>query len=175
MPTINWKRLHRNTHRWVAIVAALPLLVIIVSGVLLQFKKELSWIQPPTRRGSSEAPSISFDAILDTARSVPEAQIDNWDDIDRLDVRPSRGLIKVRAQNGFEVQLDHTNGEVLHVAYRRSDMIEQLHDGSFFHPLVKHWLFVPVAAGSLALWITGVYLFLPHILSKRKSSNNRVA
>ena len=144
----------------------------IVSGVLLQFKKELSWIQPPTLRGSGETPSISFDAILDAARTVPEAQISDWSDIDRLDVRPSRGLIKVRAQSGWEVQLDHTSGEVLQVANRRSDMIEQLHDGSFFHPLAKHWLFVPAAAGLLALWLTGVYLFALPFQARRKNRNS---
>ena len=75
--------------------------------------------------------------------------------------------MKVRAKNNWEIQLDLEKGTILKTAFRRSDIIEQLHDGSWFHvgqivgiltryhclnPLAK-WdvlIFVYIAAKDLA-------------------------
>src|SRR5690606_27636066 len=114
----------RKLHRWGAIAVAVPFAVIIATGLILQLKKDVDWIQPPTRRGSAPmaegAPAISFDTILAAARAVPEARVQTWDDVDRLDVRPGRGIVKVRAISRWEVQVDVATGEVVQVAYRRS-------------------------------------------------------
>ncbi len=156
----NWNKWTRKTHYWGAAVIAVPTLVIICSGLLLQLKKEINWIQPPSQRGQATIPTVSFDRILESARSVPQANVSSWDDIDRLDVRPQRGLIKIRTHSSWEIQLDHDTGAVLQTAYRRSDFIEDIHDGSFFHDAAKLWIFLPTAGGLLLLWITGVYLFI---------------
>lgn len=162
-------RLNRKVHRIVALVSAVPFLLILLTGLFLQLKKDVSWIQPATRSGSGDAPVISFEQVLDAARGVPEAEVESWSDVDRLDVRPDRGLIKVRARNRWEVQVDAQSGEVLQVAYRRSDLIESLHDGSWFHDRVKLWVFLPVAVLLLGLWGTGVYLWLlPHLVRRRR-------
>ena len=162
-------KLNRVVHRWASILIALPLAVIIVTGVILQLKKELSWIQPSTQEGSSGELSISFDQILAAAQNVPEAQVETWDDIDRLDVRPGKGMLKVRCQNRWEVQLDAKTGDVLQVAYRRSDLIESIHDGSFFHDRVKLWIFLPSALALAILLATGICLFfLPYYAKWRK-------
>lgn len=76
-------------------------------------------------------PTLSFAEVLEIAKSAPEAEILSWDDIDRLDVRPDKGMLKVRSKNRWEVQVDTATGEILQVAFRRSDLIESLHDGSF--------------------------------------------
>jgi hypothetical protein len=137
--------------------------------MLLLVKKQVSWIQPPTKRGQSEIPSLDFAQVLEIARTVPEAEIRSWEDIDRLDVRPGRGIIKIRSENNWEIQIDHASGEILNTAYRRSDIIESIHDGSIFHPLAKPWLFLLFAFGFLVLWITGVYLFvIAHQRNKRR-------
>lgn len=57
----------------------------------------------------------------------------------------------------------------MQVEYRRSDLIEAIHDGSFFHEHAKLWLFLPVAVVVLVLWITGMYMFLlPFIVKRNK-------
>lgn len=161
--------LNRKLHRWGSILTALPLLVVIVTGIILQLKKDWSWVQPPTARSSDPALELNFDEILAAASGVEEAAITSWDDVDRMDVRPGRGIVKVRANNRWEVQLDTKSGEVLHVAYRRSDLIESLHDGSWFSDGAKLWIFLPTAVILLGLWITGIYLwFLPHLAKRRK-------
>jgi uncharacterized iron-regulated membrane protein len=147
-------------HRWGAITIVTPVIIVITTGVLLLLKKELAWIQPPTQQGTPSELNITLDRVLDISRKVPEAEIDSWDDIDRLDVRPSKGMLKVRAKNSWEIQLDTDTGEILQVALRRSDLIESIHDGSFFHERIKLWLFLPSALVLSGLWGTGIYMFV---------------
>ncbi|MEM9381903.1 MAG: PepSY-associated TM helix domain-containing protein [Planctomycetota bacterium] len=162
-------KVNRRLHRVGALLSALPVLVVIVSGVFLQVKKEWSWVQPPTQRGSTQQLSIDWDTILASAAGVPEAGIETWDDVDRLDVRPGKGMLKVRAKSRWEVQLDATTGEVLQTSYRRSDLIESIHDGSFFGRAAKLWVFLPAAFVLLGLWLTGIYLWLlPHLVRRRR-------
>ena len=157
---MKFHQLNRVLHRWGSVIVAAPLLLVIITGILLQLKKESDWIQPPTQRGSSSEPSLSFERILEVVKTVPEADVQSWEDIDRLDVRPSRGMLKVRVENRWEIQLDARTGEILQVAYRRSDLIESLHDGSFFHDQANLWVFLPSALVLMGLWMTGLYLFI---------------
>ena len=166
-------RLNRIVHRWGAIATALPVLIVLVSGVFLQLKKESTWIQPKTQVGSDGPPQISFSEILAVTKTVPQAQVQTWDDIDRLDVRLGKGMVKVRCANRWEVQLDATTGDVLQVAYRRSDLIESIHDGSFFSEGVKLGIFLPTAFVLVLLWGTGIYLFFLPYLAKRKNRLRR--
>jgi len=161
-------KLNRNFHRWGSILALLPMTIIIVSGVILQLKKDVAYIQPPTQPGVGSQLSISFDRVLEVAKTVPQANIVSWDDVDRLDVRPSKGMVKVRGKNRWEIQIDTHTAEVLQVAVRRSDLIESIHDGSYFHDSFKLWVFLPAGLILAVLVITGLYLFcVPH-LAKRK-------
>ena len=166
----NPRVVNRKLHRWGAIVVAIPFLIVIATGVLLQLKKQLAWVQPPEQKGSGSVPMLTMDAMLAAARSVPEADIQQWGDIDRIDVRPKKGLIKVLGVSRWEIQLDASTGAVLQSAYRRSDLMESLHDGSWFHPLAKLWIFLPSGVIVFALWTTGIYLFLLPIRSRRAKS-----
>jgi uncharacterized iron-regulated membrane protein len=169
-------KLNRDVHRWASALVALPMVIVIVSGVILQLKRESAWIQPTTQVGSSGELLLSFDQILEISRLIPEAQVKSWNDIDRLDVRPGKGVLKVRCKNRWEIQLDTKTGEVLRVAYRRSDLIESIHDGSFFHDSFKRRVFLPAGVILLVVWATGIYLFIRtfgvHVTKKPK---NRVA
>ena len=163
---------NRKLHRVGAILIALPLLIVIGSGLLLQLKKESDWVQPPSQKGTG-LPTIPFEQVLDVTRGIDAANVSGWNDIDRLDVRPGRGLIKVRCKNRTEVQLDASTGAVLQVAERRSDVIESLHDGSFFHDRAKLWIFLPSGVILLGLWFTGIYLFFLPTLSRRRRDRRR--
>lgn len=158
----------RRLHRWGAIAVAAPALLVIGTGLLLQLKEDWTWVQPATQRGSGSAPALDFAAILARARSVPEAEIRDWSDIERLDVRPAHGVIKVRARNLREVQLDAATGAVLQVAVRRSDVIEALHNGAWFHDAARLWIFLPGGLVLLGLWLTGMVLWArPHVQRRR--------
>ena len=162
------KVLNRKIHRWAAIIIALPVIIVIISGVILQVKKEFDWIQPPTQRGSGSEPALSFDKILDVVRNVPGVGLTSWNDINRLDVRPGKGIIKVRGINDWEVQIDSKTGDILQVSVRRSDLIESIHDGSFFHEIFKLWVFLPSALILAGIWGTGIYMFFCLFFVKRK-------
>lgn len=170
---IRWNKWNRVIHYWGALACALPLIVVIVSGILLQLKKESSWIQPSTQRGAGTVPVVEFAQVLEKVKSIPEANIKSWDDIKLLDVRPSKGVIKIRAKNRWEIQLDAASCEVLQVAFRRSDIIEELHDGSFFHDSAKLAIFLPSAIILLILWVTGMYLFISRQLVKIKRKSKK--
>lgn len=162
-------KLNRRLHRVGALVSALPVLVVIVSGLFLQLKKEWAWVQPPTVRGSTTDLVVDWDAVLAAAAGVEDAGIESWDDVDRIDVRPGKGMLKVRSTSRWEVQVDTATGEVLQASPRRSDLIESIHDGSFFAEGAKLWVFLPAALVLLGLWISGVYLWLlPHLVRRRR-------
>ncbi len=165
---MNVNRLSRKLHRWGAIIIAIPIVLVIVTGLLLQVKKQWTWVQPPTQKGSHDEPSMDFARILAVAQSVPEANVSGWKDIDRLDVRPSKGIVKVQTVSRWELQIDSHTGDVLSSVYRRSDLIESLHDGSWFHDRAKLWIFLPNGLILLGLWLTGVHLwFLPRWMKSR--------
>ncbi len=166
---------NRRLHRWGSVLVALPFLVVLASGVLLQLKKQLPWVQPPEQRApaSADRPQLSWDRMLAAVRAVPEAGVRGWADVERVDVRPSRGMAKVTSRTRWEVQLDLGTGRVLQVAYRRSDLIESLHDGSWFHPAAKLGVFLPTALVVTGLWGTGVYLFVLPYRARRAARGAR--
>src|SRR5687768_4121379 len=166
---MKFNSLNRKVHNWAAFAISLPLLVIICSGIMLQLKKQSSWVQPPERPGTPGVPSINFDQILEVCGRVLEMEVRSWADVNRIDVRPSKGMLKVWAKSNWEAEIDISTADVLQVAYRRSDMIESIHDGSWLHEGVKLWVFLPAGLTLLLLWMTGMYLFvLPYLVKWRR-------
>jgi len=161
--------LNRKIHYWGSIVITIPLLIVITSGILLLLKKDAAWIQPPSAKGISDAvPQISFQQLVNSAGSIKEAQISSWNDIKRIDVQPGKGMAKVVSANNYEVQVDTKTGKVLQVAYRRSDLIESLHDGTYFHDSAKYLVSLPTGIVLFVLLISGVVLFLQPFWVKAK-------
>lgn len=150
----------RKIHHWGAIIIAPVLIIMIGAGVILQLKKDIDWVQPATVSGSEAAlPAASLAEMFEAAKSVPEAGIESWSDLTRVDIKPGEGIVKFVSASSWEVQVDTATAAVLQVAYRRSDLIEAIHDGSFFADWAKLYIFLPAGVGLLILWLTGVYLF----------------
>lgn len=162
--------LFRKIHHWGSIFVALPLLLMIGAGIFLMLKKEISWIQPPTVSGSQTGvPSLTIAQMFEAAKTAPDAGFTSWDDLDRLDFKPGKGVAKFVGHNNWEVQIDTHTGAVLQVSFRRSDIIESLHDGSFFSDGTKLYVFLPAGVLLFILWCTGLYLFfLPHLKKRQK-------
>ena len=72
----------------------------------------------------------------------------------------------MRGKNRWEVQLNAQTAEVLQVAYRRTDTIEAIHDGSWFFEGAKLWLFLPAAVLLFVLWVTGMVMLITTLKSK---------
>ena len=135
--------------------------LIIGAGVLLLVKKEFEWIQPSTARSAQEGalPSQSMAELFSAVQALPQMKIEHWSDLSRVDFKPAKGVVKFVAPNQWEAQFDVTTGELLQLAYRRSDFIESLHDGSYFAEWTKLYLFLPTAIILLGLWASGIYMF----------------
>ena len=177
---ISINRWSRKLHRWGALITAIPMILVIVTGLLLQAKKQLTWVQPVTQKGevSNATPEIEWSEILAIAKreQYSAAGIESWKDIDRLDVRVNKGMVKVRAKSNWELQIDLKSGEVLQFAYRRSDWIERLHDGSFFGRFSKLVVFLGNGLILLGLWVTGLYLwYLPWGAKRKKRKRKQQA
>jgi uncharacterized iron-regulated membrane protein len=165
---VRFNVLNRKIHYWISFGAALPMIVMIGSGLLLQSKKHWSWVQPTEVRGTGTAPQIDLDDVLAALRTVPDMNVKTWDDVNRMDVRPARGVVKAWLMNGYEVQVDLGTGSVLQIAYRRSDLIESIHDGSFFGgDWTKLGIFLPSGIVVLLLWMTGLWMWWVPFAAKR--------
>ena len=167
------RQFSRQTHLWLALLILIPSVIVIGSGILLQVKKQSDWIQPPTQKGQAKQPSIQFEKVLAVSSSIPELNVTSWEQIDRLDVRPDKGMIKVLSINNWEAQIDAETGDVLQVAYRRSDIIEAIHDGSWFAKSAKLWLFLPAGILLFVIWCSGFVLLYTTLKSKYKKRSNQ--
>ena len=170
---VNLNRLSRQIHYWATAFVALPVLLIIGSGILLQMKKQWSWVQPQEQRGTGQIPGVSLVEVLESVQSQTPHGVRGWQDVNRIDIRPGRGVAKVWLRNGFEVQIDLGTGAVLHDAYRRSDWIESLHDGSLFGGDIGRFsVFLPAAIVLFVMWLTGLWMFWWPFWVKRKRSRS---
>jgi hypothetical protein len=160
--------LNRKLHYWGAAVIAVPFLMVVGTGILLQLKKQWTWVQPAEQRGTGTAPRIELSTILDAVKADPALGVSSWADVRRLDVRPDRGVVKVWLVSNWEAQVDLGTGRILQTAYRRSDLIESFHDGSFFGDLVKLGVFLPAGCIVLGLWMTGMWMWLWPVLNRRR-------
>jgi uncharacterized iron-regulated membrane protein len=150
------------SHLWIGVIFTVVLLVISVTGILLNHKRGLG-LMPEV----DHVPSGEFSAALtldDLARralrevgdsSTPELAID------RMDVRPRDGLVKVRLRNASstEVTLDLVTGRVLATDARGDVFLEKLHSGEIFG---SNGILLS-DAGAIALvilLITGYWLWL---------------
>jgi hypothetical protein len=167
--SVNPSVLNRKIHYWAAVTVAFPMIILIGSGLLLQMKKHWTWVQPKEHQGTGTVPVLDLEGILARVKRVPGMGVSSWNDVNRLDVRPGKGVVKVWLENGHEVQVDLGTGHVLQTAYRRSDLIESIHDGSFFAGnWTKLGLFLPTGMVLFLLWITGLWMFWQPVAARRR-------
>ena len=58
---------------------------------------------------------------------------------------------------------------MLQTAYRRSDLIESIHDGSFFGgDWIKLGIFLPAGIVLFLMWLTGLWMFWQPIAARKR-------
>jgi hypothetical protein len=157
-------------HLWLGITTAIIVLVMSVTGIMLNHKREWGFMIDPRP-----------EAIAATTEALPLAQLiqlgiaafDNPEyadesAINRMDFRPGRGIIKVRFRDPetTEVILNVVSGEVISMAPRQDVWIEHLHSGELFG---DDWIILSDigAVGLIILTLTGVYIWIFPALRKR--------
>ena len=130
-------RVFRKIHRTTGAFLFIFFFVISISGLLLGWKKNSGGIiLPKSAKGSSTVLNewISLDSLKKNAFLVLKDSLGPTfsNELDRIDIRPDKGIVKFVFTNHYqEIQLDGATGELLQINTRRSDFIEDVHDGSF--------------------------------------------
>jgi uncharacterized iron-regulated membrane protein len=135
----NKTRIHRRIHKWISIPFVIFLILIGLTAILLAWKKETGLI-PKTQETRVENPGdwIPVEKIMEIGSAYMRDSLQKDSKIDRLDIRPDKGIIKIIYKFNFtEVQVDGYTGEVLSVNQRNSDLIEKIHDGSILDFVLK--------------------------------------
>ncbi|MGB1248912.1 MAG: hypothetical protein ACPG4Z_08490 [Chitinophagales bacterium] len=177
-----WMRIARYFHRKIALVLFVFFFILSITGTLLGIKKHTGGtILPKTETGISNNPSdwLSTDSLLSIANRIVEDSISTEMDksLQRIDYRPHKGIAKFIYNEGFwGIQLDCTTGEVLAINKRKSDIIENFHDGS----ILDYWfdtskeqvkLIYTVIMGVSMLWMTSTGLWMligPKIIRRNR-------
>ncbi|MBM4193706.1 MAG: PepSY domain-containing protein [Gemmatimonadetes bacterium] len=159
-------------HLWLGVASTVVLLAVSVTGILLNHKRGLG-LMPEV----DHAPTGSFNTTVSLERiaaaalaAAPEGTRDGWTPgdtahpalIDRMDVRPRDGLVKVRLRDAAstEVTVDINTAAILHVGPRGDVFLEKLHSGEIFggQPFVLLSDFGAVAL--IVTLVTGYWLWL---------------
>lgn len=150
------------SHLWIGVLFTVVLLVISVTGILLNHKRGLG-LMPEV----DNVPIGAFSTSLPLGELGARALSAGGDSrspeegIDRMDVRPRDGLVKVRLRDpsSTEITLNLADGRVLHVGARGDVFLEKLHSGEIFGS--RGVLLSDAGAIALTLLlITGYWLWL---------------
>lgn len=174
----------RKIHRFSTLVLFLFLLIIGISGIILGWKKNSGEIiMPHTYEGSSTNLSewLSLDSIYTVAsRAIADSVSPGLPvDLDRIDIRKEKGVAKVVfLRHHWEVQVDGATGTILHTGKRRSDLFEDIHDGSIIDNIAGtpngEFKLIYTSLMGIALitfTITGLWLYLSN--GNRKSPKKK--
>jgi hypothetical protein len=147
-------------HLWLGVITTGIVIVLAISGILLNHKRPLG-LMPDV----AHEPSAAFEDALPMAELVRLAGIAAPDaaaaGIDRLDVRPRDGIMKVRFRDDSvtEVTIDINDGRILHTGLRNDVFLEKLHSGEIFG---ANWVLLSdfAAVVLVLLVVTGYWLWL---------------
>ncbi len=150
------------SHLWVGVLSTVLLLVIGVTGILLNHKTSLGLMPDVVNPAIDDVRNaLLLSAIVDHSDTAILAELGAVPEIDRIDVRLRSGLAKVcyRDNANHEVTLDLSTGEILEVGERKDIFLEKLHSGEVFG---DGWILLSDAAamGLITLLITGYWLWL---------------
>ncbi|MHA7864386.1 PepSY domain-containing protein [Flagellimonas marinaquae] len=129
-------RIFRKVHRTTGALLFIFFFFISISGLFLGWKKNSNgYILPKTQKGTTADLKqwLPVDSLHTIACTTLHSEVspDLSLEIDRIDMRKEKGSVKfVFVDSFYEVQLDGATGNVLSIGKRRSDFLENIHDGS---------------------------------------------
>ncbi|HLM69341.1 MAG TPA: PepSY-associated TM helix domain-containing protein, partial [Longimicrobium sp.] len=130
----SWARWMFHAHLWLGVATTGIVLVICLTGILLNHKRPLGLMPDvPNESAGTLAQSLPIAELAVRAeRAVAPGVAASG--IDRMDLRPGDGLVKVRFDDSdvHEVTVDLASGRVLHVGLRNDVFLEKLHTGDIF-------------------------------------------
>jgi uncharacterized iron-regulated membrane protein len=130
-------RTFRKIHRITGAFLFLFFFIVAITGLLLGWKKNSGGLLlAETKKGtSSELKNWqSLDSLHKVACQVLKDSVSKTlsVELERIDIRKDKGVAKfVFSEHYTGIQLDGQTAKLLSIEQRRSDFIEQIHDGSF--------------------------------------------
>ena len=129
-------RSFRKIHRKTGALLFILFFFISITGLLLGWKKHSGGLLlPKSYQGTSTdlGEWISIDSLHKNACKILQDSVsaDLSLELERIDIRKEKGIVKFVFTEGFwGIQLDGATGKLLNIEQRRSDVIENIHDGS---------------------------------------------
>lgn len=162
----------RRVHHTMGSFLFAMFVVVSLTGLLLGWKKHTGGlILPESRRGTSTKPEdwLPMHELCERAFAIARTRIspDLSLELERIDIRPDKGMVKFVFIEGYwGLQLDCATGDLLHIERRRSDFIENIHDGSildyFFKTPDERIKLVYTTVGGVSLFLfsaTGFWMW----------------
>ncbi len=177
-------RLFRKTHRMIGAFLFVFFFFVSVTGLLLGWKKNSGGvILSKSYNGTSTDLKdwLPIDSLHSVASNILHDSVsaDLSLELDRIDIRKNKGMVKfVFIDHFWGIQLDGATGELLHIERRRSNIIENIHDGSILDYYfgtskgqIKLFYTSTMGLALLTLTITGFWLWYgPKRMRKRKNN-----
>lgn len=178
-------RIFRKIHRTTGALLFFFFLFISTTGLLLGWKKNSNgFILAKTENGTSTELSdwLPLETLKQNALKIFRDSISTElsPKIDRIDVRPDKGILKFKfVDNFYGIQLDGATGALLKIERRRSDFIEQVHDGSILDRYlgtsdgqIKLFYTTVIGLALLVFTMTGFWLWYGPKRMKRIAKNS---
>jgi hypothetical protein len=166
-----FSRLAFYVHLWLGVISTVALIAIAITGILLNHKRGLGLMPDvPHEPTGTFAGAVPLERLATAAlEAAPPSARPGWNPgdpvdislIDRMDVRPRDGFVKVRLRDeaSMEMTVDINSGRVIHVGRRGDVFLEKLHSGEAFGGTFI--ILSDIAAIALVLTlITGYWLWL---------------
>ena len=184
------RRLNRAAfyiHLWLGVLSTIALIGIAITGILLNHKRGLGLMADvPHEATAAFSQSLHLERLAQSAlAAAPQSAKGEWQVgdavdiglIDRMDVRPRNGFVKVRLRDpaSMEMTVDLATGQVLHSGRRGDVFLEKLHTGEAFGG-IRFVILSDIAAVALVMTlITGYWLWLVPKLMRVSQSNGEGA
>lgn len=151
-------------HLWIGVIFTVALVAISITGILLNHKRALG-LMPDVANAPPQPFTHSLPLSRLAAIGIRAAGGDTTDvsgAIDRMDVRPRNGFVKIRMRDAAstEVTVDVVSGSVMHVGVRGDVFLEKLHSGEVFGGMEWVLLSDAAAVALVITLITGYWLWL---------------
>ena len=176
-------RTFRKVHRTTGALLFVFFFFVSVTGLLLGWKKHSNGtILPKSYSGTSTDLKdwLPIDSLHTIACKTLRESVskDLSLELERIDIRKDKGMVKfVFIDHFWGIQLDGTTGKILHIERRRSDFIENLHDGSildyYFNTKGEYFklVYTTIMGCALLLFtITGFWLWYGPKRMRRRSN-----
>jgi uncharacterized iron-regulated membrane protein len=145
---MNW----RKYHRVVALIFTLPLILVGITGLVLQLRNQLEVIQP-----KAISAELSTDTNFITLEKILQSH--DGEQIDQIIYKPGKKNLSIRMKDGMEVQIHPQSGEVLKKAMRMTNVLIDFHQGTWLGSIGQYFIHFPAGLAFVFLIISGIMIY----------------